>query len=93
MWESLVSMKAEFVGGILQDCDSLLGDALPPTEIMDITFDGIEFVVVGKEYNCCASRHFCSITVDDEGWWLVVGTMVRWRFKEPDAYQATLSDA
>lgn len=76
MWSQFVERKAEWIGGELQEFDSVMGEA-PVTEIIDVTLNpsGEDSAIIsfhGKDYSCGYDVQYCGISPHGKEPWLLI---------------------
>ena len=72
MWSQFAEGKEKWIGGVLQEIDSIMG-AAPETAITDVTLgpNGDESAIItchGKEYSCGYDVKYCGVGAGEEGW-------------------------
>lgn len=85
MWSQFVEKKSEWIGGQLQEIDSVMGQA-PVTEIKDVTLEpnGDESAMItfhGENYVCGYDVQHCGIDPSGPEGWLTISSQWGDRFQ------------
>lgn len=89
LWQQFVDRAPEWVGGTLEDYDSLGGGTPMVTKITGIELrangdDSAFFAVQGKDFECGFDVAYGGVTGGEEGWITFSGYGGhKWRIKQP----------